>query len=103
MSLPSYDSARQWLRGEPGGGAAVLASTLGRALIIGVGGVAAARTSGATTPLGTLAAFAIGGAVAVELFVLYYASRELAAERAAPTPEPAAVVSSPVVIDFGRF
>lgn len=103
MGLPSYDSALRYLRGEPGGGGAVVVSVIGRAAIIAAGGIVAARASGATTPLGTLAAFALGGAVAVELFVLYYASRELATARAAPaTQQPAAVLPSPVVIDFGR-
>lgn len=103
MGLPSYDSALRYLRGEPGGGSAVVVSVLGRAAIIAAGGVVAARASGATTPLGTLAAFAFGGALAIEAFVLIHASRELA--RAMPaepaTTTPAAVVPS-VVVDFGR-
>lgn len=103
MSLPSYDSALRYLRGEPGGGAAVLLSVLGRSAIIAAGGVVAARASGATTPIGTLAAFALGGAVAIEAFVLIHASRELA--RAMPA-EPATTIPAPVVpsvvVDFGR-
>lgn len=99
MSLPSYDSAMRYLRGEPGAGADVLVSILGRALIIGAGGLVAARATAPATPIGTLAAFAIGGALAVEVFVLLHASRAIAREQL--QPEPAPVVDSPVTVDFG--
>ena len=73
MELPSVDSARRFLAGEPGGLAAVVVSTAGRAIIIGTGawvaGVRDARR---------LVAAAVGGAIAIELFVLWYTARDSA-------------------------
>ncbi len=70
MELPSVKSARRFIDGEPGGLAAVALSTAGRAIIIGAGAwVAGVRDTR------RLFAAAVGGAVAIELFVLWYTAR----------------------------
>jgi hypothetical protein len=71
MELPSVRSARDYLEGREGGLVRVLVSTAGRAVIIAAG----AWVAGLREPRRLVAA-AVGGAVAIELFVLWYTARE---------------------------
>ena len=62
-TLPSVDAAHKFHRGEPGGMAAVVGSTVGRACLIGI----------ALAILGErarLVRYSLGGATMIELFVL---------------------------------
>lgn len=71
MMLPSVRAAQMYINGEEGGLAAVVSSTLGRAALIGAG---IAVIGGERDPV-RLAKHAIGGAVAIEVFVLWYTNR----------------------------
>jgi hypothetical protein len=71
VELPSVRAARRFLDGEPGGLVAVAVSTAGRALIIGAGAWAAG-----VRDVRRLVAAAVGGAVAIEVFVLWHTARE---------------------------
>lgn len=66
-SLPSVRAAEHFHQGRPGGLTEVILSTFGRACIIGAGIV----VMGERDPK-RLAKYALAGATAVELFVLYY-------------------------------
>jgi hypothetical protein len=71
MELPSVRSARDFIEGREGGFQSVLVSTAGRAIIIAAG----AWVAGVREPRRLVAA-AVGGAVAIELFVLWYTAQE---------------------------
>jgi hypothetical protein len=75
VELPSVRSARDYLEGREGGLVRVLVSTAGRAVIIAAG----AWVAGVREPRRLVAA-AVGGAVAIELFVLWYTAREVDGE-----------------------
>ena len=70
VELPSVRSARDYLEGREGGLERVILSTAGRALIIAAG----AWVAGLREPRRLVAA-AVGGAVAIEAFVLWYTAR----------------------------
>ena len=73
-TLPSIGAAEGWLRGQPGAGFAVVTSIALRAGLIAAGlAVLGERKK--------LVPYAIGGALAVELFVLTTVRRQLEGER----------------------
>lgn len=69
LELPSASSAKALVEGEPGALPRVLMHMLGRALLVGVGVWAAG--GGEKTPQ-----LALGGSMAIEAFVLYYAWKD---------------------------
>lgn len=69
-SLPSVKSAEDFLLGKPGGFTKALLSTLGRSLLISVGMLAVGERK-------HVARNALGGAVAIELFVLWSVNKQL--------------------------
>lgn len=72
-SLPSVKSAEDFLLGKPGGLQKAVVSTLGRSLLIAVGMFAVGERK-------HLVRNALGGAVAIEAFVLWYVNQQLKKE-----------------------
>lgn len=82
-TLPSVTAAQTFIKGEPGGFAAVIMSTLGRAAIISTG----LWVAGDRNPR-RIAKNALFGALAIEVFVLGNVARQMRQQALPPTGTP---------------